>query len=181
MFPFLNNSKCLPSISKLKFQRCSDAVSKRNQSFSNRWCPGAMPARISAGGTEGIFSVTEGRGHLISHSSSAWLSFPMPDTCSEVTMPVSSCFLSFRCWIIYLHLQVSAAELVSGWRLAMDMYEGCQPVSWIRSPICVFCAWTHGLSDRKGLQEDSGPRRVRAEFRPCCTRLCPLGSWKSPR
>ena len=43
------------------------------------------------------------------------------------------------------------------------------------------CMDSQSPSGRKGPQEVSGPRRVRAEFRSCCTRLCPLGSWKPPR
>lgn len=45
---------------------------------------------------------------------------------------------------------------------------------------------SQGPSGRKGPQEVSGPRRVRAEFKPCCKRPCPqgcacLGLWKPPR
>lgn len=162
MFPFLNNSKCLPNIRKLKFQRCSDAVSKRNQSFSNRWCPGTMPARISVGGSEGIFSITEGRGQLFFTQLFSMIKF---SSAWYLLWSNHGCFILLSIFPVldYLPSFISSSQLqgflvadtwqficmkdVSGWHLAIYMYEGCQPVSWswIRSPICVFCV--HGLTE----------------------------------
>lgn len=185
MFPFLNNSNFLPNIRKLKFQRWSNAMSKRNQWFSNRWYPENMLARISGWGNE--VSVTESRGQLIVHSSSAWFSFPVPSIYSEIAITVSSWTLitvSEFTVLEYLPFFISSSQLKS--LLLADAWDfiGMNNVShelvMDYITICIFCVHRLPESLRQGAIPESlfSKKELGAEFRPHCTSLCPFGPWK---
>lgn len=181
MFPFLNNSKCLPNIRRLKFQRCSDAVSKRNQSFSNRSCPETMPARISVGGSEGIFSTTEGRGQLISHSSLAWLSF---SNTWYLLWSNHGCFILLSVFPVFDYLLsfISSSQLhgllvADTWQFIW-MKDASQGVGHGLDHSSVYSVCVDSQEVTSGALWSTW---VRAELRLCCRRLCPLGSWEPPR